>query len=141
LAALALAMLGARTFSASVDDGLRCGVVGFVGGEDAALWVGVVFLGSDSGFFACCDEEASRVTSLLENMRVRRSFTEALSAGFDRGSSNPEGIAWPFWAIKFGDRVGKSTDLKDGAFEEAEAALASEEFAMVDCESAGGRNS
>lgn len=57
--------------------------------------------------------------SLVENMRVNRSFMEPFSMGFCDCSTAPAGIAsCPFWPFSFGDLEGASTDLIEGGCDE-----------------------
>jgi hypothetical protein len=57
--------------------------------------------------------------SLVENMRVNRSFMEPLSAGFDKGSTALLGTPdCPLWPFSFGDFAGASSDLTDGGCDE-----------------------
>jgi hypothetical protein len=57
---------------------------------------------------------ALRDASLVENMRVRRSFTEAFSAGLWSWSAELEGTGCcPFWATRLGDRDVRSTEVPD----------------------------
>jgi hypothetical protein len=55
----------------------------------------------------------SLVTSFVENIRVRRSLTEAFSVGFDSCSLEPSWPELPFWGERAGDRFDMSTDLND----------------------------
>lgn len=96
---------------ASVVDILRCGGAGFEldeGGGDGAVLVlpGVVFLETAAS-------AATRLVSFVENMRVKRSLTEAFSAGFGNCSVEPVGTDWPFWAARCGDLEERSKDLMD----------------------------
>lgn len=126
---------------ASVIDILRCGGAGFEldegGGDGAVLLLpGVVFL----------ETAASAVTrpdSFVENMRVRRSLTEAFSAGFGNCSAEPVGTSWPFWAARCGDLEERSKDLMDevceGEVRCEDADLASEVLLAMVADFRGGR--
>lgn len=95
----------------SVDEDFLCGATGF-GGGCAVAAPGVP---DPLGWAAASAGEgvALRDESLVENMRVRRSFTDPFSAGFCSCSTEPAGRSSPFWPTRFGDREARSTDVPD----------------------------
>lgn len=72
-----------------------------------------------------------RDASLVENMRVKRSFTEPFSTGFWSGSTELGGCGCPFWAPNFGDFDDESADLPDLTEDGCDEVLASVELAML----------
>lgn len=120
------AILGFATVPGAGDlsdwiDPLRSGTEGLEGGGDALPGVpapDAILLSEDA---------AREDDSFVENMRVRRSFTDAFSAGFAGCSrAEPFGTDVPFgWLPSFGDLDGASTERRDGGCEDRwEAALA-----------------
>ena len=72
-----------------------------------------------------------RDASLVENMRVKRSFTEPFSTGFWSGSTELGGRGCPFWVAKLGDFDDESADLPDLTEDGCDEVLASVELAML----------
>lgn len=111
---LAVAVVGAGDLSDAIEP-LRSGAEGLEGGGEVLPGVPVLGVGLPSV------DAAREAASLVENMRVRRSFTDAFSTGFAGCSVKP---------FRLGDLGGISTDLIDGAWEDlVEGGLAS---AVVD---------
>lgn len=76
----------------------------------------------------------SRVTSFVENMRVKRSLTDAFSAGFGSWSLEPSWTGVPLEVgARLGDRLETSTDLIDAGCElpREDGALEFEVLAML----------
>lgn len=102
-------------------EALRSGGGGFDGGETLP---GVL-----AGVLASWDAPREDA-SLVENMRVKRSFTEAFSTGFADGSADP--FDWtPFRTDGFGDLGGASKDLIEDACEDCWAGEALASTAVV----------
>lgn len=114
------AVPGAGNLSDWIDP-LRSGTEGLEGGGD-------VLPGVPALEVVLLSEDATREgDSFVENMRVRRSFTDAFSAGFaDCSRAEPFGTDVPFcWLPSFGDLDGASTERRDGGCDDRwEAALA-----------------
>lgn len=99
---------------------------------------GVVFLE-----VAASAAAATRPGSFVENMRVKRSLTEAFSEGFGNCSAELVGTGWPFWAARCGDLEERSKDLMDDVCEGEvrceDADLASEVLLAMVTDFRGGR--
>lgn len=100
---------------------------------------GVVFLEVAASAAAA----ATRPGSFVENMRVKRSLTEAFSEGFGNCSAELVGPGWPFWAARCGDLEERSKDLMDDVCEGEvrceDADLASEVLLAMVADFRGGR--